>query len=147
MKVILLKHIKGKGRAGDVIEVPDGYAHNALLPQKLAKIATKSELNKIDLAKKSTQIKAAKEQSIAVSVIESIHGKGIVITEKINEKGSLYHALGLKEIIKAVKDQLNLVTPKEFYLEKYALKDSGEYTLKLEAYGKKADLSLSIQAK
>ena len=31
MKVIFLKDVKGKGKKGEVKNVPDGYAHNFLL--------------------------------------------------------------------------------------------------------------------
>ena len=36
MQVILLKDVKGQGKAGQVVKVSDGYARNMLLPKKLA---------------------------------------------------------------------------------------------------------------
>lgn len=36
MKVIFLKDVKGKGKKGEVKNVPDGYANNFLLKQGLA---------------------------------------------------------------------------------------------------------------
>lgn len=35
MKVIFLKDVKGKGKKGEVKNVPDGYANNFLLKQGL----------------------------------------------------------------------------------------------------------------
>lgn len=40
MIVILMKDVKGSGKAGDVVKVSDGYARNMLLPKGLAKEAT-----------------------------------------------------------------------------------------------------------
>ena len=37
MIVILMKDVKGSGKAGDVVKVSDGYARNMLLPKGLAK--------------------------------------------------------------------------------------------------------------
>lgn len=39
MKVILLKDVKGSGKAGEMIEVASGYANNFLIKRGLAKPA------------------------------------------------------------------------------------------------------------
>ena len=93
MKVILLQNVKGKGKKGDVIEVSDGYAQNALLPRKLAKVATTTELNKIAQAEKSLKLKAEKDKEHILRVLNLVNGKTVVIQEKLNEKGSLYLSL------------------------------------------------------
>ncbi len=36
MKVIFLKDVKGKGKKGEVKNVPDGYANNFLLKQGIS---------------------------------------------------------------------------------------------------------------
>ena len=36
MKVILTQDVKGKGKAGDIVNVNDGYARNFLFPKKMA---------------------------------------------------------------------------------------------------------------
>ena len=43
-KIRLLQELPGKGRAGDVLEVSDGYANNYLIPKGLAEIATPESL-------------------------------------------------------------------------------------------------------
>ena len=44
MKVILKKNVKGSGKAGDIVNVNDGYARNMLIPKGLAVEATKANL-------------------------------------------------------------------------------------------------------
>lgn len=45
MKVIFISDVKGKGKKGQIKEVPTGYAQNFLLKKGLAKEATSSNLN------------------------------------------------------------------------------------------------------
>lgn len=40
MMVALLKDVRGTGRAGDIVTVPDGYGRNYLIPHRLAEPAT-----------------------------------------------------------------------------------------------------------
>lgn len=147
MKIILLQNVKGIGNKGEIKEVSDGYAQNALIPKGVAKAATQSALNKITQTKKQIANKELQAKKRTLAILEKIHGKTIVIKEKLNEKGSLYHALGLKEIIRAVKEQLSIDTPNDLYAEKYALKESGEYTLELKAYGQTSQLFLVLTGK
>jgi len=147
MKIILLQHVKGIGKKGDITDVSDGYAQNALIPKGLAKAATNTVLNKIKQVEIVAQNKKDQQKKKTLKTLEVINGKSIIIKEKLNEKGSLYHALGLKEIIRAVHDQLNLSTPNDLYTQKYAFKEAGEYTLELSGYDQKAQLFLIITGK
>ena len=45
MKVILKKDLKGKGKAGDIIDVNPNYANNVLIKQGIAIVANASTLN------------------------------------------------------------------------------------------------------
>ena len=57
MKVIFLKDVVGKGKAGEVREVTAGYAKNLLLPQQLALPATPAVMRQVEsrLRKESEQ--------------------------------------------------------------------------------------------
>ena len=45
MKVILLQDVKALGKKGDVVNVSDGYARNAIFPKKLGVEANAKNLN------------------------------------------------------------------------------------------------------
>ena len=45
MKVVLIKDVKGSGKAGDVIEAKDGFAQNFLIKNGLAKVADAAAIN------------------------------------------------------------------------------------------------------
>ena len=79
MKVILLKDVKGSGKAGAVVEVSDGFARNFLIPKGLAKSADASALNdlknkeaarlhKIEVDKAEAREMASKLEGILVKI-------------------------------------------------------------------------------
>ena len=47
MKVIFLADVKGKGKKGEVKEVPTGYAQNFLIKKNLAKEATAQAIGEL----------------------------------------------------------------------------------------------------
>lgn len=60
MKVIFLQDVKGKGKKGDVKEVPTGYAQNYLIKNNLAKEANKSSISQLEGQKKPKKNKKQK---------------------------------------------------------------------------------------
>ncbi|MBQ1422696.1 MAG: 50S ribosomal protein L9, partial [Firmicutes bacterium] len=57
MKVILLETVRGSGKAGEVVNVSDGYARNLLIPKGLAQEATPQNMARL----KKTQERIAKK--------------------------------------------------------------------------------------
>ena len=49
MKVILLEDVKALGKKGEIVNVSDGYARNAIFPKKLGVEATPKNLNDLKL--------------------------------------------------------------------------------------------------
>ena len=94
MKVILLKDVKGTGKAGEVKDVSDGFARNFLITKGVAKIADAGTLS--DLKNKE----AAKQ--IGKTIAERALEKGI--TEVVFDRGgNLYHGR-VKELAEAARE-------------------------------------------
>ena len=55
MKVLLQQDVKGTGRAGEIVEVSNGYARNYLFPQKLAVPADAASVNAANIQKSAAQ--------------------------------------------------------------------------------------------
>jgi large subunit ribosomal protein L9 len=147
MKVLLLQHVKNVGRKDEIINVADGYAVNSLFPQKKAVQATAKIIND---HKMKAQADTDKEQKLKKNTIETIKvlgGKKVVLEEKLNAKQSLYHAVGSKEIIRAVHDQLSISIPNTLFKKSYSIKEAGEHTIVIEAYGVSETFILVIQEK
>ena len=55
MKVIFLQDVKGKGKKGEIKEVPSGYAQNFLIKKNLAKEATNQAIGELKGKQKSEE--------------------------------------------------------------------------------------------
>ena len=55
MKVIFLQDVKGKGKKGDIKDVPNGYAQNFLIKNNLAKPANNESMAELKRKTKSTR--------------------------------------------------------------------------------------------
>ncbi len=98
MKVVLLKDIKGTGRAHTAVEVRDGHALNLLIPRGLAVMATKSALTQADLRSKQMDAKREIDAKLIEERLAALAEEKVVFVKKANEQGHLYDAVDAKEI-------------------------------------------------
>src|SRR5665811_1309732 len=103
MKVILIKDVKGLGRAHDMIDIADGHALNFLIPKKFAILATDTAKKEAESRRKQVTDKTVLNSALLAQNIASLADAHIVITAKANEKGHLYDAVGEPEIMSAAK--------------------------------------------
>ena len=76
MKVIFLQDVKGKGKKGEIKEVPLGYAQNFLIKKNLAKEATKQAIGELKGKQKSEEKHAAELLAEAKRVKEQLGPDG-----------------------------------------------------------------------
>ena len=78
MIIILLKDVKGTGKAGEVAKVSDGYARNLLIPKGFAMDIAEAlkEQHNIDIEKKkflmSNPIKTAGETTVEIKIFHEV---------------------------------------------------------------------------
>ncbi len=113
MKVILTQDVKKVGKKGDILEVKDGYARNALLPKGLALEATPKNLNQRKLDQKQEDKKKQEELENAQSIKETIHEKKVRIAIKTGEGGRVFGSVTTKEIADSINDTFNVKVDKK----------------------------------
>ena len=146
MKVILLKDVKGTGRAYEIITAADGHALNYLIPKKLAVAATPSSIKEAELRRKQVADRVALDAALLAQNIASLAEARIVIRAKANEKNHLYNAVGESDIRKAVKEQINIELPEHAIKLEKPIKELGACTIPVavgEVFGK---VSITIEA-
>lgn len=117
MKVVLLKDVKGSGKAGDIIDAKDGFAQNFLIKKGLAKPADAQALSE-NKAKKSAEDFHRKEQLKANKELrEAINGKTIKIVAKSGGNGKFFGAITNKEIAEKLFEMGYDIDKKKIVLE------------------------------
>jgi large subunit ribosomal protein L9 len=93
MKVVFLKDVSLKGKAGEIREVADGYARNFLFPKGLALPATADVVNKTQSqadARVRHQTHLHEQLSELAKLIE---GKDLHFKAKAGDKGRLHGSI------------------------------------------------------
>lgn len=108
MKVLMLKDVKSLGKKDEIKDVNDGHAINFLIPRKLAKIATQNVLKDAELRHQDLQNKENLKRDLIDKTIHSLATEKVSLSLRANDKGHLFKAVHESEIVKAVKEQLNI---------------------------------------
>ena len=145
MKVILLKDVKTKGKAGQLIDVSDGYARNFLLPRKLAVEANADNMNTKKMNDKAAAEKAARERAEAMEIAAKLKETTVTVTAKGGGNGRLFGSITTTEIADAVNKATGLKLDKRKIVQDEAIKNVGTYTLKCKlGYEIVANLTIEV---
>lgn len=113
MKVILLEDVKALGKKGDLVEVSDGYARNAIFPKKLGVEATPKNLNDLKLQNQHAERIAQENYEAAQALARELKDKKVTVKMKAGEGGRTFGSVSTKEIAVAAKAQLGMELDKK----------------------------------
>jgi large subunit ribosomal protein L9 len=130
MKVILLENVEKLGKKGDLQEVADGYARNFLIPKKLAVLATKAEIAKLEEQKQIEAQKAEQELLHFQEVATQLDGLELEIPAKVGEEGKLFGTVTASQIAEKLQEQGFKIKKEQIKLES-PIKELGEYEVNL----------------
>lgn len=147
MKVILIKDVKGMGRAHDEIVAADGYALNYLIPKKLAIPATAVALKEAESRRKIVVDTRAVDAALLTQNIATLADAKLVIKMKANEKGHLYDAVGEKEIVQAAKEQAGVDLPEAVIKIEKPFKEIGTFDIPVASANAFGKFAITIEVK
>jgi large subunit ribosomal protein L9 len=113
MKIILLQDVKGAGKAGDVVNVSDGYAHNYLIPKGFAEAATASNINAANIKKSAAKHRIEMQRKNAKELASGMTDLTVKVYAKAGENGKLFGSVTGKEIAAALKEQYDITIDKK----------------------------------
>lgn len=146
MKVILLKSVPKVGKKDEVVTVPDGYAQNALLPKKLAIIATDQAIAKLQQTQQNKITEKKIQHELLDKGIESLVGKTLLYKTRKNEKGHLFSKVTEQDISKALMDQHRIsIDAKLMTIKTGSIKQTGVYTVDVKDGEYKAEFTISVE--
>ncbi len=145
MKVILLKDVKGSGKAGEVLNVADGYARNFLLAKGLACEANAKNMNELQGKQASKQHKIDVEKADNEAIAEKLKDRKIEIKAKAGQGGRLFGAVTASTISDKIKELYNINIDKKKINLNGEIKSYGEFTANIKlSQGVSFSLKISV---
>lgn len=145
MKVILLKDVKGSGKAGDILNVADGYARNFLLAKGLACEATAKNINELEGKKASKQHKIEVEKADNEAISAKLKDEKIEIKAKAGQGGRLFGAVTASTISDKIKEIYNISIDKKKISLNGEIKSYGDFTANIKlSQGVSFSLKISV---
>ena len=144
MTVILLEDVKALGKKGEIVNVSDGYARNAILPKKLGVEATSKNLNDLKLQNQHADKVAAENLEHAKELAGVIAEKKVVVKIKAGEGGRIFGSVSTKEIAQAAREQAGLELDKKKMVLADPIKALGTYEIPVKLHPK-VTAKLSVQ--
>jgi large subunit ribosomal protein L9 len=146
MKVILTQDVQDLGKKYEVKEVKDGYARNFLLPNKLAKPATKTALKWLESQKEVIAKEAEEDLKKAQELASKIDDIEVNIIVKVGNEGQLFESINAQKIAEKLKE-LGFEIKKSQIILAEPIKELGEFPIKINLdHNLEAEIKLIITA-
>ena len=110
MKVIFLADVKGKGKKGEIKEVPTGYAQNFLIKKNLAKEATAQAVGELRGKQKSEEKAHAEMIAEAKAIKAQLEAEETIVefVEKVGPDGRTFGSITNKKIAEELQKQFGI---------------------------------------
>ena len=144
MKILLIKDVKGLGKAGEIKNAKDGYARNFLIPKGMAKAATKEVVEQWqkEEAKRKAELEAEIEKLNEIK--EKLENTKFVIKHKLGANGQLIGSVTNKEIAQMLKEKGFDIDKK--HIAHTTVKAPGSYEIDVKlGHGISAKLNLEVE--
>lgn len=130
MKIILLQDLENVGKKYEVKKVKNGYARNFLIPQNLAKSATKQNLKWLEAQKEIIQKEVEEDLKKIQKMASNMDGIEVNISVKVGDEGQLFESINSQKIVEKLKEMGFDVKKSQINLEE-PIKEIGEFPIKI----------------
>lgn len=128
VEVLLREDVEHLGHRGQIVRVKAGFARNYLLPQKLAIVATSSNVNALEQERAALQKREARERQAAQSLAERLSHVTLDFERKASEQGIFYGSVTVQDIAHALAEQGMEIERRKLHLES-PIKQPGAYSV------------------
>lgn len=146
MKVILLQDVAKIGRKSEIVQVPDGYALNQLIPKRMAEPATTANLKRIERQHAeqaaSHEAGAARFETAAKALRDTV----LSIATEINEQGHAFKAVHASDVVTAARAADIDIDTGMIEMDTH-IKTEGEHEIELIGKGKKVKFTIKVTKK
>ena len=144
MKVIFLQDVEESGKRYEVKEVKNGYARNFLLPQKLAKAATKEALKWLADQKEVIEKQAEEDLKKSQELASNLDGLEVSIAVKVGDEGQLFESINSQKIVDKLKE-IGFEVKKSHVKLENPIKEPGEFSVNISlAHNLEAEIKVIV---
>ena len=143
MQVYLLKDLPGRGKAGEIISVNDGYGRNFVIKNGFGRVVDNAVLAQVRAKQQSCEFHKGQEIERLKKICERLGQVTLEMKRKVGANGKMFGAVTASEITAEVNklgfeiDKKNLVTE--------TIKDLGAYKVKVKFnHGLSAEFALQV---
>ncbi len=133
MRIILKKDVESVGKAGDLVNVSDGYARNFLIPRGLGIEASSKNMKALKNEMETAARRTTKEKEAAQSMVERLEGVTCTISRKVGQQDKLFGSVSTKDIGDALHEQGIEIDKRNILLED-PIKSLGEFSVKIKLH-------------
>ena len=136
MKVIFLADVKGKGKKGEIKEVPTGYAQNFLIKKNLVKEANAQAIGELRGKQKSEEKAHAELLAEAQKIKAKLEEEATVVqfTEKIGPDGRTFGSITNKKIAEELEKQFGIKIDKRHIQVASPIRSTGLIDVPVKIY-------------
>lgn len=144
MKVILVSDVKGKGKKGDIIDIPSGHA-NYLIKGKQAILATSDNIKLLEAQNEKEKEEAEKNLQEMRKLKEVLEASPISISVRVGKEGKLFGTVSTKQIVEEYKNQYDISLDKRKILHEKEIDALGTYKIAIQLHKDvKAIMTLNV---
>lgn len=133
MKVVLKQDVKGQGKAGQLVNVSDGYARNFLFPRNLAVPADAQVMSELKTKDEAARYHAKVEKDAALAAAAQLKDKTLKIVARAGSAGRLFGSVTTKEVADELEKQFGIKVDKR-KITMADIKAFGSYTAEVKLY-------------
>ncbi len=133
MKIILLENIPSLGKAGDVVQVADGYGRNFLVPRKMALEATPANTRLLERQKDTFLKRAGREKESAADLAAKIESLSCVLVRSVGENEKLFGSVTSMDLHEFLTSQGVQIDRRKISLP-HPIKNLGSFTVPIKLH-------------
>lgn len=134
--MILTQDVPRLGKAGQAIEVADGYARNYLVPRALAEVATPGAERRWAERRREGDRHHAHAEAEAEAVVARLNGQTVRIPVRVGEGGRTFGSVTTKDIATAVDKALGVSIDRRRIELDQPIKSPGRYQVPIQVHAR-----------
>jgi len=133
MEVILLADHASLGKSGDTVRVKDGYAHNFLIPRKLATPVTEGAQKTVEARKRKEIKKRQNEKKAFEDIAAKIKGLSLTLPVESGVEDILFGSVTSEMVANVLRQEKIIVDKRTIEIEE-PIKKLGIYNIDIKLH-------------